>query len=64
MEFTVRYVVDYKRRRGTKDRLFTRILEEFDQTDGRVSIASMTVHLVETPVFDVRIREKLKETAT
>ena len=37
MEFTLRYIVDYKRRRITKDRLFTRILEEVDQTNGRVA---------------------------
>jgi len=61
MEFTIRYVVDFKKRRSIKDRLFTRILEEFDKSDGRLSIASMTVHLVETPVFDVRIRDELKE---
>jgi len=55
VEFTLRYVVDYKKRRGTKDRIFTRILEEFERTEGRVAIASMTVHIVETPVFDVRL---------
>ncbi len=59
MEFTVRYVVDYKKRRGTKDRLFSRILDEIDQTNGRVALASATFHLVETPVFDVRIADKL-----
>jgi small-conductance mechanosensitive channel len=58
MEFTVRYVVDYKKRRITKDQIFTRILEEFDQTDGRVAIASTTIHIVETPAFDVRLVEK------
>ncbi|MBX7222813.1 MAG: mechanosensitive ion channel family protein [Blastocatellia bacterium] len=58
MEFTVRYVVDFKKRRGTKDRLFTRILDEFEKTNHRVQIASMTVHLVETPVLQVRIAEK------
>jgi len=56
MEFTVRYVVDFKKRRITKDQLFTRILDEMDQTDGKVAMASMTVHLVETPVFDVRMK--------
>lgn len=56
LEFSLRYVVDYKLRRVTKDRLFTRLLEEFDQTDGKVAIASMTVHLVETPTFDVRLQ--------
>jgi small-conductance mechanosensitive channel len=58
LEFTIRYVVDYKRRRGTKDQLFTRILEEIDKTENRVAIASTTIHLVETPVFDVRLTNK------
>jgi small-conductance mechanosensitive channel len=58
MEFTVRYVVDYKKRRITKDLLFTRILEEIYKTDGRVSIASTTLQIVDTPVFDVRITNK------
>jgi hypothetical protein len=55
IEFTLRYVVDYKYRRGKKDQLFTRILDEFLSTGGRVAYASTTVHLVETPVFDVRV---------
>ncbi len=55
LEFTIRYVVDFKLRRTTKDRLFQKILDEFEATEGRVSIASATFHLVETPVFDVRV---------
>lgn len=55
MEFTVRYVVDYKKRRLTKDQLFTRILDEFTKTENRVCIASTTIHLVEAPIFDVRV---------
>ncbi len=57
MEFTVRYVVDYKKRRLTKDKIFMRILDEFTKTENRVSIASTTFHLVETPVFDVRLKD-------
>lgn len=57
MEFTLRYVVDYKKRRITKDRLFTRILEEIDQTAGRVALASATFHLVETPEIKVQLVE-------
>ena len=53
MEFTVRYIVDYKRRRTTKDELFTRILNAIDETHGRVAIASTTIHIVETPVLKV-----------
>lgn len=55
MEFTLRYVVDYKKRRITKDQLFTRILEEVDQTNGRVALASATFHLVETPEIKVQL---------
>ena len=57
MEFTLRYIVDYKKRRITKDRLFTRILEEVDQTNGRVAMASATFHLVETPEIRVKLVE-------
>ncbi|MGH7183585.1 MAG: mechanosensitive ion channel family protein, partial [Nitrospiraceae bacterium] len=57
MEFTLRYVVDYKKRRITKDRLFTCILEELDQTNGRVALASATFHLVETPEIKVTLVE-------
>lgn len=38
-----------------KDQLFTQILDEFLDTEGRVTLASTTVHLVETLVFDVRV---------
>ncbi|MEZ4222780.1 MAG: mechanosensitive ion channel family protein [Polyangiaceae bacterium] len=55
VEFTLRYVVDYKRRRSVKDELFTEILSRFAASNGRVAIASMTVHLVETPTLDVRL---------
>jgi hypothetical protein len=57
MEFALRYVVDYKKRRITKDLLFTHILDGVDQTSGRVSLASSTFHLVETPEIKVRFVE-------
>ncbi|MFH1335370.1 MAG: hypothetical protein ABII96_02540 [Candidatus Zixiibacteriota bacterium] len=46
VEFTLRYVVDYKKRRSTKDQLFTRILEETNKSAGKVDLASTTLHLV------------------
>ncbi len=57
LEYTVRYIVDYKKRRSLKNRLFLRILEEIEKTDDRVAIASATVHIVETPVFKVRLND-------
>jgi small-conductance mechanosensitive channel len=56
IEYSVRYVIDYKKRRLTKNQLFRRILEEFEKTDGHVSIGSTTLHIVESPPIDVRLR--------
>jgi hypothetical protein len=55
IEFTVRYVVDHKARRSTKDRLFTRILEAVDGTSGKIQLASATFEVVAAPTLDVRV---------
>ncbi|MDJ0732546.1 MAG: mechanosensitive ion channel [Nostocaceae cyanobacterium] len=60
IEFTLRYVIEYKKRRVKKDELFTRILDEIDNTKGRVSIASTTVHVVQTPILDVKLHHQRK----
>jgi small-conductance mechanosensitive channel len=57
MEFTLRYVVDYKKRRITKDLIFTRLMDEIEQTGGRVALASTTFHLVEAPELKVSLVE-------
>ncbi len=59
MEFTVRYPVSYKKRRIEKDQLFTRILDEFENTNGRVKLTSATLELVEAPTFNVRLTDKV-----
>jgi small-conductance mechanosensitive channel len=66
MEFTLRYVVDYKKRRSTKDKIFARIIEEFDKTEGRVAIASTStdISLVGAPAFNVRVTDKRSESGT
>jgi hypothetical protein len=56
LEFTVRYIVSYKQCRSQKDLLFARILDELDNTAGKVSVASTTMQLVDAPVVDVRLR--------
>ncbi len=55
IELTLRYVVDYKRRRATKDRLFTRILEEVDASGGRVGIAASTLNIEKVAPLEVHI---------
>lgn len=56
MEFTIRYVVDFKVRRLTKDHLFTKILDEFKKTEGKVKFASTTLQLVDPPIFSVKLQ--------
>lgn len=57
LELTLRYVADYRSRRATKDRLYTRFLEEVDKSGDRVRLASATVEIVNLPTFDVAIKD-------
>ncbi|MFT5249978.1 MAG: small-conductance mechanosensitive channel [bacterium] len=56
-EYTLRYVVDYKKRRNTKTILFSKILTQIETTDGAVKMASATFQLVQTPDFNVNIKK-------
>ena len=53
IEFTLRYVVDYRYRRITKDKLFSAVLDSVRDSEGKMAIASTTVHLVEMPTIQV-----------
>ena len=55
MEFALRYVVDYKLRRRIKDRLFTRLLEEFEAAESPIEIASASFDIAVAPPLDVRL---------
>ncbi|MEP6845519.1 MAG: hypothetical protein ABI861_05930, partial [Panacibacter sp.] len=57
VEFTVRYVVGYKKRRATKDALFTKILTAVEATGSEIKFASATFHLVEAPTFKVKMEQ-------
>ncbi|MDE1977013.1 MAG: mechanosensitive ion channel [Elusimicrobia bacterium] len=58
LEFTLRYVVNYKARRSTKDRLFERIVEEIDKTAGKVTMASATFEIVGIPPLQADVRSR------
>lgn len=55
VEFTLRYIVDYKKRRTTKDKLYTEILKSIESTNGKVKFASATFQLVEAPEIKVSL---------
>lgn len=55
IEFTLRYVVDVKARRGTRDRLFTRMLEAIDKVPDHVGIAAATLNIEKMPPLELRM---------
>jgi small-conductance mechanosensitive channel len=63
LEFTIRYVVDYRQRRATRHLLFTRLLEEVDRSEGRIRLASATFEVTGLPRLDVRLPEASRAAA-
>ena len=57
LEFSLRYVVDFRSRRVTKDKLFAFILNEINKTDSKVQFASATVELVAASSLNVNIKQ-------
>jgi len=55
VEYTLRYVVSYKKRRATKTELFTKILKQVEATNGEIKFASATFQLVEAPELKVTL---------
>ncbi len=49
MTYTVRYVVNYKKRRGTKHALYERILQAIEASDGRVAVGASTLDITMLP---------------
>lgn len=43
--FTLRYIVDFQKRRTTKDLIFTRLLEEFKKHPEKIQIAASTLEI-------------------
>ncbi|MFD2564382.1 hypothetical protein ACFSR1_17000 [Aquimarina rubra] len=56
MQFNLRYIVDYKKRRFIKHQLNERIQEEVLKTDGKVMFASTTIELVRQQEVNVEMK--------
>ena len=50
--FTIRYIVDYKSRRKTKDLLYTRLLEEIAKYDNIIMIATTSIEVTNISQMD------------
>jgi small-conductance mechanosensitive channel len=58
IEFNLRYIVDYKKRRITKDLLNDAIRKAFDATNNKVILASTTIELIKIPELKVDIKNE------
>jgi len=56
IEFTARYLVDYRQRRSTRDTIFRRFLTAVDDSQNRIRLASATFELVNFPSVDVTLK--------
>lgn len=57
MQFTVRFIVDYKKRGMTKTTMYEKILDAFAQSAGKLEMASASQDIGRIPVIDVRVSE-------
>lgn len=64
MQFNIRYIVDYKKRRNTKHILHEKISQEIIKTEGKVILASATFEIVKIPTIDVLHENALKDQKT
>jgi len=58
IEFNLRYIVDYKKRRITKNTIFSEILNEINNTNGKVELASATFEVVGIPPVHINAANK------
>jgi small-conductance mechanosensitive channel len=56
VEFTIRYVVNYKKRRVTKNELFLKILTEAEKAPFNIKFASATFHIVDVPDLNIKMK--------
>lgn len=59
IQFNLRYIVDYKKRRLIKHRLNDKIRIEIEKTEGKVILASSTLELIKLPEIKVDLAKPL-----
>ncbi len=57
IQFNLRYIVDYKKRRYTKNLLNEQISEKIKKTNGKVKLASTTLEIIDLP--EINLHSKL-----
>lgn len=49
LQFTLRYTVDFKQRRTTKDKLFTRIIHDINNSNSEIKLPQATLEILKFP---------------
>jgi len=57
-EYALRYVVDYKQRRSTKDKICVRILEQIEQSEGEIKLFASSFEIAAIPPMDINIQRE------
>ena len=55
-EFALRYVVDYKQRRITRDQICKRILKVIEQSGGQIKLGASSIEIASVPSLDVNLK--------
>lgn len=61
IELNLRYITDYKLRRGTKHELFQLIQTAVSNTNGKVILASATLQLLKLPEIEVNLKQSYEK---
>lgn len=58
VDFTLRYTVDFKFRRSTKDKIYTRTLEEIAKVNDKIYLPASTLQVVSMPDLDLNVKKE------
>jgi len=58
VEFSLRYVVDYKQRRSTKDKICVSILRVIEQHEDEIKLCATSFEIASIPPSDINLRNK------
>ncbi|MDA0745692.1 MAG: mechanosensitive ion channel [bacterium] len=58
VEYALRYVVDYKQRRTTKDKICVRILQAIEQSKDEIRLGASSFEVASIPPVDIYLKEK------
>lgn len=66
IQFNIRYIVNYKKRRLTKHALNDEIRKEIEKTNGKVILASTTIEIIKIPEINIDLnnQNKIKKTTS